>query len=265
MRINSIINRIQIKIENLYEKLNKTKTQKRSENIQNKILALYEELYTLKNQINSNKKICPVCNKEFIAPQKNSVCCSLECYNHYYYLKKTKSKRAKIRESKPLKEFICAVCGKTFYASSSTRKAKYCSDECRKEHYRQYNKEYALKNQDKIKEWRKEYYRSDKYKEVLKRYHQTEKYKNNLKKYRQTEKYKEARKKYTQTENYRELIKRYQQSEKGKETRKKYTHSDKYKKVLKKYRQSEKYKETRKKYLESLKENNLENTCNHNV
>ena len=135
-------------------------------------------------------------------------------YQHQYYLKKTKEKRAKKKaiENKDkaqlqaqlnnsfelsdtdlengLKEGkikACAICGVIFVPKN--KRQKYCCENCKKEALKRQEK---IRKQDplyveKMKAWRKEYYKSDKYKAVRDKYHKSEKFKAVLKKYKETE------------------------------------------------------------------------------
>lgn len=218
MKIEARIKRLQIDINNLYEKLKKITTPKRAENIQARILYFYEELYKLEVQLKNRTKVCPICNKEFIPKQDNSICCSIKCYQRYYYFKKTKLKRAEIREAKPLKACICQVCGKTFYIKASTKpQRKYCSEECR-EIGKQRNKENLKKYQktETYKEKQRQYRKSEKYQTWYKEYQQSEKYKERIREYHKTENFKEKQKLYRQTEKYREYQREYQRKHRKK-------------------------------------------------
>ena len=243
MRITSIqakIRRIQTSIDELDKKLEKPQLHQKTKSIQKKLLALYEELYVLETQSKDNIKVCPVCKKEFIASQKNSVCCSVKCYQHYYYLQKTIAKRQRIRETRPLKEAICKECGKTFL--TKTLKNKFCSEECKKEYFRKYSEEYRKKNRDRISELQANYRQSEKYKITRTNYVKSEKGKATLKKYQQSEKYQAYLKEYRKSEKYKEAMKKYRESEKGKATRKKYVQSERYKEVIKRYLEKKKNK-----------------------
>ena len=135
-------------------------------------------------------------------------------YQHQYYLKKTKEKRAKKKaiENKDkaqlqaqlnnsfelsdtdlengLKEGkikACAICGVIFVPKN--KRQKYCCENCKKEALKRQEKirkQYQL-YVEKMKAWRKEYYKSDKYKAVRDKYHKSEKFKAVLKKYKETE------------------------------------------------------------------------------
>lgn len=238
LTVQTKIERTQESIEELYKKLDEPISCIKSRNTRKKILKLYEELYVLKAQSKDNIKICPVCKKEFIASQNNSVCCSVKCYQHYYYLQKTIAKRQRIRETRPLKEIICRECGKTFLAKTSRN--KFCSEECKKEYFRKYSEGYRKKNRERILELQANYRKTEKYKETRKKYEQSEKGKNALKKYQQSEKYKTYVKKYRKSESYKEAMRKYRNSEKGKTSRKKYLESEKYKEVVKKYSEKKK-------------------------
>ena len=74
----------------------------------------------------SEKRVCPICNKEFIAPQwkikkGQSICCSTKCAGIY------KSRELRI-------DAKCENCGKIFkipaYLNKGNNKRKYCSHEC---------------------------------------------------------------------------------------------------------------------------------------
>lgn len=135
-------------------------------------------------------------------------------HQHQYYLKKTKEKRAKKKainnENKAqlqaqlnssfelsdtdlengLKEGkikTCAICGVIFVPKN--KRQKYCCENCKKEALK---RQEEIRKQDplyieKVKAWRKEYYKSDKYKAVRDKYHKSEKFKAVLKKYKETE------------------------------------------------------------------------------
>ena len=131
-------------------------------------------------------------------------------YQHQYYLKKTKEKRAMKKaisnENKAqlnnlfeisdtdlengLKEGrikTCAICGVVFVPNNTRQ--KYCCENCKKEALKRQEK---IRKQDplyieKVKAWRKKYYKSDKYKAVRDKYHKSEKFKAILKKYKETE------------------------------------------------------------------------------
>lgn len=135
-------------------------------------------------------------------------------YQHQYYLKKTKEKRAKKKaiENKDKAQFqaqlnnsfelsdtdlenglkegkikTCAICGVIFVPRN--KRQKYCCENCKKEALKRQEK---IRKQDplyieKVKAWRKEYYKSDKYKAVRDKYHKSEKFKAVLKKYKETE------------------------------------------------------------------------------
>ena len=194
LTVQTKIERTQENIEELYKKLDEQNTPIRPKRVQKKILKLYEELYVLKAQSKDIIKVCPVCKKEFIPSQSNSVCCSTKCYNHYYYLQKTIAKRAKIRSNKPPQEAICKECGKTFL--TKTLKNRFCSEECRKEYLRKYNALYREANKERISELQANYRKTEKYKATRKKYTQSEKGKATVRKYQQSEKYQ------TYTRNY---------------------------------------------------------------
>ena len=136
-------------------------------------------------------------------------------YQHKYYLKKTKEKRAKIKseleashsmlnellksgkleitelsEADKDKIKICEICGEVFVPKN--KKQKYCSTECKKE---------AVKQQEKIKMQNPLY---------------VNKCKERRKKYRKSDKYIATRKKYSKTEKFKEALRRYRESEQGK-------------------------------------------------
>ena len=125
-------------------------------------------------------------------------------YQHQYYLKETKEKRAIKRAIKAqlqaqlnnsfeisdtdlengLKEGkikTCVICGVIFVPKN--KRQKYCCENCKKEALKRQEK---IRKQDplyieKMKAWRKEYYKSDKYKAVRDKYHKSEKFKAVLK------------------------------------------------------------------------------------
>lgn len=236
MRMTSVqakISRVQTNIDELDKKLKEPQPHQKTKSIQKKLLTLYEELYVLKTQSKDNIKVCPVCKKEFIASQKNSVCCSVKCYQHYYYLQKTIAKRQRIRETRPLKEAVCKECGKEFL--TKTLRNKFCSEECKKEYFRKYGEEYRKNNRERILKSQAKYRQSEKYKTVRANYAKSEKGKAALKKYQQSEKYQAYLKEYKKSEKYKEAMKKYRESEKGKATRKKYLQTEKYKEVVKRY------------------------------
>ena len=105
-------------------------------------------------------------------------------YNHKYYLAKTKAKREALRKITPPKEKeviekVCEVCGKTF--TTTSKKAKYCSKECKHIHNLQYQKIYRKTPEFRAK--MREYYKSENYKETRKKYASSEKGKATLKRY----------------------------------------------------------------------------------
>lgn len=89
----------------------------------------------------TNIKICPVCGKEFESKPRQKYC-SLECrqksindnkkefYKDYYKKNGDKYKKSQ-KLPKEETEKICPICGKTF--TTSDRRQKYCSPECRYE------------------------------------------------------------------------------------------------------------------------------------
>lgn len=64
-----------------------------------------------------NKKICPICSKQFV-PSSNAVkYCSAPC-----------AKKARTMVSRPMRRCVCKGCGETF----ETKRVKtYCSERCR--------------------------------------------------------------------------------------------------------------------------------------
>ena len=173
LTVQAKIKKVQESIEELYKKLDEPNTCTKPRSTQKKILKLYEELYILEAQTQEHTIMCPVCKKEFTPSQSNSVCCSIKCYNHYYYLQKTIAKRAKIRNSKPPQKVICKECGKTFL--TKTLKNKFCSEECRKEYLRKYNAKYREANKERISELQANYRKTEKYKAAVRKYQQSEK------------------------------------------------------------------------------------------
>lgn len=116
-------------------------------------------------------------------------------YNRQYYLKKTKAKMEaqkalKALEEKPTIEKKCPICNKVFTTTESRR--KYCSDECKRVHLLQQQKEY--RKTDRYKEKVKEYYKSESYKASRRRYMKSEKGKQAMKRYLQKVKEKESAK-----------------------------------------------------------------------
>ena len=169
------INQVQANINDLFNELNNVSSLIKTKNIQKRILNLYEELYVLEAQSKDTIKVCPVCKKEFVASRGKSVCCSMKCYNHYYYLQKTIAKRAKLKANRPLKEITCKECGKTFLAK--TTRYKFCSEECKKAHAKKYGDMYRKANKEKISKLQANYRKSEKYKETRKKYEQSKKVK----------------------------------------------------------------------------------------
>ena len=76
-----------------------------------------------------HEKVCPICGKKFIARRSIDVYCSKECYE--------KSRVIYRKEHRVLKEQlekVCPVCGKKFVGKNSQK--TYCSRECRWQSYR---------------------------------------------------------------------------------------------------------------------------------
>lgn len=234
----ALIDKLQADINGLYKTLSEAQNQIEAERIRRKILTLYEKLYMLNTQPKEVTKVCPVCKKEFIASNGKSVCCSMKCYNHYYYLQKTIAKRAKLRANRPLKEITCKECGKTFLAENT--RYKFCSEECRKAHAKKYMAKYKEVNRDKILESQAKYRKTEKYKITREKYRNSEKGKATIRKRQQTEKYKAFLKEYRKSEKYKKAMKKYRNSEKGKAARKRYIQSEKYKEVQKRYHEKKK-------------------------
>ena len=114
----------------------------------------------------------------------------IKAYNREYYLKKTKVKREALKKER-VKEVIvkvCPICNKEF--TTTSKKRKYCSDEC--------HMKYTLAHQ-------KEHRKTKEYKEKIKEYYKSESYKNSQAKYRKSEKGKETIKKYYENKKLNNL------------------------------------------------------------
>lgn len=67
------------------------------------------------------KKICPICNKEFIAQAHNAIYCSAECRQISYRRMRNKEKYGNIEGTK-----ICIKCGKSFTPHENGYTRRYC-------------------------------------------------------------------------------------------------------------------------------------------
>lgn len=105
-------------------------------------------------------------------------------YNRQYYLKKTKLKREKAKETRVPRQVECAVCGTLFTPKSSI--GKYCCDACREIGNRIVKKLY--RKTDTFKAQRKRYMKSETYKKIRARYVSSEKWKQAQERYRKSEK-----------------------------------------------------------------------------
>lgn len=107
---------------------------------------------------------------------------------------------------------------------------------------KEYNKEYYIKNRDKLLKGMKKYRQSAKGKEIIAKNQQSDKFKKQQKKYMQSKHGKEVKAKYQQSDNFKRAKVKYQQS-------------DKFKKTIAKYQQSERGKELNKRKMAKRKRN----------
>lgn len=85
---------------------------------------------------------CKICGKEFKQRHKKHFLCSKNCQKE---LRKIKNRRKKIYIHK-----FCKVCNKEFF--TTFKRQIFCSYTCQDIAYKDYNKEYKLKNMEKLKE-----------------------------------------------------------------------------------------------------------------
>lgn len=73
-----------------------------------------------------DKKVCPICGKEFVQKVGNQIYCSIKCK------KKANNRNARLRYAKRVSEDVyklkCRHCGEIFNSTVPTR--KYCSPHC---------------------------------------------------------------------------------------------------------------------------------------
>ena len=113
-------------------------------------------------------KICPICEKNFIAKRKDKIYCSKKCREKQYY-KDNKEYFKQYREDN--KEKI-AEYQKQYYQDNREKIKQYCEDN--KEKKKEYDKQYRQDNKEKIAEYRRQYYQDNKDQivEYKKQYHQ---------------------------------------------------------------------------------------------
>jgi len=86
------------------------------------------------------KKICPICNKEFLT-KKGQVTCSTHCSQVNYRKLHPKLQKNRYRLDNQKREKVCKWCKKPFYDMSYANTKKFCCEN----HSRKYYKEHILK------------------------------------------------------------------------------------------------------------------------
>lgn len=86
----------------------------------------YEQANNTRNNMSPDvkNKICPICNKPFVAKQRTAITCSKECgHKHRVLVHKEKTKDTYKK--------TCPICGKIFEdRSGHFKKSVYCSKKC---------------------------------------------------------------------------------------------------------------------------------------
>lgn len=106
-------------------------------------------------------KVCPTCGKKFIAKGNRQVFCSDKCRDKAYALKKNGVELPRRTpggyvSTAPTEPRKCDICGTEFMPR--TKKARYCSQECRREAMRICSREWDKAHGKHRKEYRANYY-----------------------------------------------------------------------------------------------------------
>lgn len=125
-----------------------------SENTGNNIKGIEKAVEQMKN--NLGIAVCPICGKQFVKSNPQSLYCSLECREEAKRISRQKYNMKKSGENVSTKDVMnirkhnykCAYCGRTFRGRNG---AKFCSDKCRSEANREYQKEWYREKMKKIR------------------------------------------------------------------------------------------------------------------